>query len=178
MSTPFRATEKVCVMSKITKQRKLSETVAILAAKGPQPYELWRTLPAEDFDEVRKLEVACHIGMFMSTIKDYRAAIAGDGACAAGIALSMVIPDEIDYPTDVRMTLLLHSALMGSAGAALVMAHMLRKMPLDRTLKNRLARSWLGRNPSRRGSEAAPRERLFVRRSIASQLLDKSDSQS
>ena len=164
-------------MSKITKQRKLSETAAMLAARGPQPYELWRTLRASDFNEARKLEVACHIGMFMSTIKDYRAAIAGDAACAAGIALCMVIPDEIDYPTDARMTLLLHSALMGSSGAALVMAHMLRKMPLDRTLKNRLAKSWLGRNLSCPGSEAAPRERLFVRRSIASQLLGKSDSQ-
>jgi hypothetical protein len=164
-------------MSKITKQRKLSETVAMLAARGAQPYELWRTLTAEDFDEVRKLEVACHVGMFMSTIKEYRSAIAGDAASAARIALQMVIPDEIDYPTDARMTLLLHSALWGSAGAALVMAHMLRKMPLDHKLKNHLAKSWLGRNLSRPGSEAAPRERLFVRRSIASQLLGKSDSQ-
>jgi hypothetical protein len=174
---PFRATEKVCVMSKITKQRKLSETAEMLAAKKPHPHELWRTLPAEDFDEVRKLEVACHIGMHMSTIKEYRNAIAGDAACAARIALRMEVPDEIDYPTDARMTLLLHNALWGSAGAALVMAHMLRKMPLDHKLKNHLAKSWLGRNLSRPGCEAAPRERLFVRRSIASQLLGKSDSQ-
>jgi hypothetical protein len=92
----------------------------------------------------------------------------------------MEVPDEIDYPTDARMTLLLHSALRGSAGAALVMAHMLRRMPLDDKLKNRLASSWLGRNLSRRGSEAAlqDRERLFVRRSIASQLLGKLDSRS
>jgi hypothetical protein len=136
-------------MSKITKQRTLSETAAMLAAKGPQPYELWRTLPASDFNETRKLEVACHIGMFMTTIREYRAAIAGDAACAAGIALRMVIPDEIDYPTDARMTLLLHSALIGSAGAALVMAHMLRKMPLDNAAKNRLATSWLVRNLER-----------------------------
>jgi hypothetical protein len=167
-------------MSKITKQRKLSETAAMLAARKPQPYELWRTLPAEAFDEVRKLEVACHIGIFMSTIKEYRSAIAGDAACAARIALRMVVPDEIDYPTDARMTLLLHSALRGSAGAALVIAHMLRKMPLDYELKNRLATSWLVPNLRRPGSEAAPqsRERLFVRRSITSQLLGKSDSPS
>jgi hypothetical protein len=145
----------------------------MLAARKPHPHELWRTLPVEDFDEVRKPEVACHIGVFMSAIREYRAAIAGDAACAAGIALCMVIPDEIDYPTDARMTLLLHSALRGSSGAALVMAHILRKMPLDRTLRNRLASSWLGR-----GSEAAPNERLFVPHSITSQLLGKSDSQS
>ena len=167
-------------MSKITKQKKLSETAAMLAARKPHPYELWRTLTAEDFDEVRKLEVACHVGMFMSTIKEYRSAIAGDTASAARIALQMVIPDEIDYPTDARMTLLLHSALMGSAGAALVMAHMLRKMPLDHKLKNRLARSWLGRKPSRPGSEVAPQgsRPLFVRRSIAAEFLCKSGSRS
>jgi len=164
-------------MSNITKQRKLIETAAMLAARKPQPYELWRTLPSEAFDEVHKLEVACHIGMFMSTIGEYRSAIAGDAACAARIALRMAVPDEIGYPTDARMTLLLHSAFRGSAGAALVMAHMLRKMPLDHKLKNHLAKSWLGRNLSRPGSEAAPRERLFVQRSIASQLLGKSDSQ-
>jgi hypothetical protein len=163
-------------MSKIIKQRKLSETAAMLAARGPQPYELWRTLPASDFNEIRKLEVACHIGMFVTTIKEYRAAIAGDATSAAGIALRMVIPDAIDYPTDARMTLLLHSALLGSADAALVMAHMLRKMPLDPKLKHRLVKSWLSRTQPRSGSESAPqdRERLFVRRSIASQLLGKS----
>jgi hypothetical protein len=165
-------------MSKITKQRKLGETAEMLAAGKPHPHELWRTLPAENFDEVRKLEVACHIAMYMSTIKEYRNAIAGDAACAARIVLRMEVPDEIDYPTDARMTLLLHNALRGSAGAAIVMAHMLRKMPLDRKLKNRLASSWLVRNLSRRGSETAPSERLFVRRSIASQLLGNSDRQS
>jgi hypothetical protein len=166
-------------MSKITKQRKLSETTAMLATRRPQPYELWRTLAASEFDEVRKLEIVCHVGMFMSTIKEYRGAIAGDAACAAKIALCMVVPDEIDYPTDARMTLLLHSVLRGSAGAALVMAHMLRKMPLDHKLKHRLARSWMGRGQHRSGRDAPQdRQRLFVRRSIASQLLGKSDSQS
>jgi hypothetical protein len=88
----------------------------------------------------------------------------------------MVIPDAIDYPTDARMTLLLHSALLGSADAGLVMARMLRKMPLDPKLKHRLVKSWLSLTQPRSGSESAPQdhERLFVRRSIASQLLGKS----
>jgi hypothetical protein len=113
--------------------------------------------------------------MFMSTIKEYRSAIAGDAACAARIALRMVVPDEIGYPTDARMTLLLHSALRGSAGAALVMAHMLRKMPLDHKLKNRLATSWLVRNLRRPGSggKTGNGDHLPVRRSIASQFLGK-----
>ncbi|WP_334366911.1 MULTISPECIES: hypothetical protein [unclassified Bradyrhizobium] len=138
----------------------MSETASMFAAKEPLPDELWRTLPAGRFNEARKLEVAGHIGMFMSTIKQYRPAIAGDAACAAGIALRMAVPDEIDYPTDARMTLLLHSALMGSAGAALVMAHMLRKMPLDHKLKNRLAKSWLSRNQSRSRSEVTSQSRV------------------
>lgn len=167
-------------MSRITKQRKLSETAAMLAARKPRQYELWRTLPAEDFGKVRKLEVACHIGMFMSTIKEYRSAIEGDAACAARIAPRMVVPDEIDYPTGARTPVLLHNALRGSAGAALVTAHMLRKMPLDHEVKSSLATSWLVRNllHARGGGRTGNGDRLPVRRSIAAELLRKSDSRS
>jgi hypothetical protein len=125
-------------MSKITKQT----TTAELAMK-PQPYALWRTFPAESFDEVRRLEIMCHVGSFMTNIKEWKDAIAGDAASAVRIALGMKIPDEINYPVDARMTLLAHAALNGSAGAALVLAHMLRQMPLEPKLKNRLATSWL-----------------------------------
>jgi hypothetical protein len=43
------------------------------------------------------------------------------------------------------MTLLVHSALNGSAAAALVLANLLRRMPLDVRDKSRLATSWLVR---------------------------------
>jgi hypothetical protein len=162
------------------KQRPLSETAAKLRARGAMPQELWRTIPAQAFDEVRRLEVACHVGMFLTTIKEWRAAIAGDAASAVRIAMNMPIPtDHFDYPTDARMTLLLHRALDGSAAAALVLAHLLRKMPLDSVFKNRLATSWLVRNfralPAVSSLEEGPR---FRRRSIAAVLLGNEEKPS
>ena len=44
------------------------------------------------------------------------------------------------------MTVLLHNTLRGSAGAALVLSHLLRRMPIDRVLRRRLATSWLAHN--------------------------------
>ena len=167
------------MMRKI-KQRPLSETAAMLRTRPAVTQELWRTIPAQDFDEVRRLEVACHVGMFLTTIKEWKAATAGDAACAVRIAMNMPIPiDHFDYPTDARMTLLLHCALNGSAAAALVLAHLLRKMPLDGAHKNQLATSWLVRSfralPAVGFLEGEPRLR---RRSIAAVLLGKEEDRS
>jgi hypothetical protein len=164
-------------MSKITKRRTLSETAAALAAK-PQPHKLWRTLPAESFDEARRFEVMGHIALHMSTIKEWKDAVGGDAACAVKIALSMEIPDEITYPVDARMTLLLYCVLKGSAGAALVLAHLLRKMPLDADVKNRLATSWLVSNLGvvHPAALEARRRGSYARRSIASHLLGLGDA--
>jgi hypothetical protein len=74
---------------------------------------------------------------------------------------------------DARMSLLLYSALNGSAAAALVLAHLLRKMPIDGTMKNRLATSWLVRNLriSCPDTVAPSLRRSYAPRSIAAQLL-------
>jgi hypothetical protein len=157
-------------MSKVTKQKMLSQTAAELVMR-PQPHALWRTLPAEFFDEVRRLEVMCHVGLFMNHIKEWRDAITGDAAAAVGIALRMTIPDEITYPVDARMTLLVYTALNGSAGAALVVAHILRQMPIEQKLRSQLAGSWLARNRLLTHPELASTGRLQRRRSIADQFI-------
>lgn len=66
-------------------------------------------------------------------------------------------------PTDVTMTVLLSAAL---AGAALVLSHVLRQMPLDDVERRRLATSWLAHNirraffePGRRGIRRRPERR-------------------
>jgi hypothetical protein len=163
-------------MSKITKQRTLSETAAALATK-PRPYKLWRTLPAEAFDEGRRLEVMGHVGLYMSNIKEWEDAVAGDAACAVRIALSMEIPDEVTYPGDARMSLLLYCALNGSAGAALVLAHILCKMPLNTTVRNRLAMSWLVSNLGVVHPDIVvpPRQRSYARRPITALPLGKQE---
>ena len=39
-----------------------------------------------------------HVGLYMSSIKEWSDASAGDAAAAVGIALRMKIPDEIGLP--------------------------------------------------------------------------------
>jgi hypothetical protein len=132
-------------MRKTTKQRTLSGTSAASTMK-PQSYDLWRKLRAEAFDEVRRLEVAGHAGLYISSTGGAQDHIVGDAAFAVKIALRTKIPREISYSVDAKMTLLLHCALNGSAAASLVLAHMLRRMPLEQKLKSRLATSWLTHN--------------------------------
>jgi hypothetical protein len=159
-----------------TKQKNLSDTAETLS-QVLWPHQLWRTIPADAFDEHRRLQVLGHVGEYMTTIKEWKEALAGDAACAVRIALRMQIPGErISYPVDARMTLLLHCALNGSAAAALILAHLLRRMPLASEHKNRLATSWLVRNfralPAA-GSLAGKSRRR--RRSIAAVLLGKEE---
>jgi hypothetical protein len=123
--------------------------------------------------------VCAYIVEFSPRDIEWREAIAGDAACAVRIALRMEIPDEVTYPVDARMSLLLYSALNGSAAAALVLAHLLRKMPLAGDMKNRLATSWPVRNlrVSCSNTVMSPRRRSS-RRSMAAQLLGSGEGAS
>jgi len=107
---------------------------------------LWRTMPAEAFGPAERAAVAECMRRTSSTIEVWRAAIGGDAPSAVRLALCMERPHAITPPTDVTMTVLLNAALAGSAGAALVLSHALRRMPLDGILKRRLPTSWLANN--------------------------------
>ena len=161
-------------MSKITRttQRTLAETLeAIADDPTTYPFRLWRMVPAEDFDQSRRFGVGAHIAKCAIGDVEWRRAIAGDATCAIRIALRMEVPDEITYPVDATMTLLAYSALNGSAAAALVLRHLLRRMPIEGPLRDRLAKSWLVRNLGLASSDAAaaPRCRSRARRSSGSQ---------
>ena len=155
-------------MSKIRRQKTLSESAAAIAAAGPYPFELWRLIPAQEFDQSRKYAVAAYLATCAGGDVEWRRAIGGDATCAIRIALHMEVPDEISYPVDARMTLLVYSALNGSAAAALVLANLLRRMPLDGRDKSRLATSWLVRNlgMARRDASDLRRRRSHVRPSL------------
>jgi hypothetical protein len=146
-------------MSRIPDQRTFAET----AAARPYPFELWRSVPAEGFDLSRRLAVAAYLATCAGGDVEWRRAIAGDATCAVRIALRIEVPGEITYPVDARMTVLLYGALDGSGAAALVLAHLLRRMPIDEPLRERLATSWLARNlPSARPATASSRRRSRV----------------
>jgi hypothetical protein len=127
---------------------------------APKMYELWRTIPANDFNETHRSAIIEYIGTVPKS-KAWMGAIAGDALCAIRIAREIAFPiGGFTRPLDARLTLLLHCALTGSADAALALSSMLRRMPLDATVKKLLVASWLvrGRPIEDVGKpEAAPR---------------------
>lgn len=116
------------------------------SCEWPRALLLWRTVPAHGFDFMRRAAVTECMRRTSSTIDVWRKAVGGDAASAMGMALRMEIPSEITARTDFVMTVLLNSALRGSAGASLVLSYLLRRMPIDRGLRSRLATSWLAHN--------------------------------
>ena len=115
-------------------------------SERPGALLLWRTVPAHGFDSMRRTAVTDCMRRTSSTIDVWRKAVGGDAASAMGLALRMEIPAEVTARTDFVMTVLLHNALRGSTGAALVLSHLLRRMPIDDVLRRRLATSWLAHN--------------------------------
>jgi hypothetical protein len=112
------------------------DTVCAHCGAWANALRLWRTMPADGFGPDHRA----------STIEAWRAAIHGDAPSAIRLALRMERPSQITARTDLTMTVLLNCALNGSAGAALVLLHALRQMPLDGVVKHRLATSWLVSN--------------------------------
>jgi hypothetical protein len=113
---------------------------------APEPRELWRTIPANNFTDSHRSAVVAFINKSVPRLdkKVWMGAIAGDALCAIRIARE--ITHEIDVftrPLDVRLTLLLNCALNGSAEAAFELSSQLGRMPLEATTRARLKASWL-----------------------------------
>jgi hypothetical protein len=108
----------------------------------PTVLSYWRTFAAEAFNERRRAEVAECVRSISATPPEWQAAARGDAAAASGLVLRLKAPSCISARVDLAMTILLNTAF-GNAGAALVLAHALRRMPLDPRRRARLATSWL-----------------------------------
>ncbi len=129
------------------------------AGDWPATLAYWRRFPAEDFDDERREEISRCVVRISSTIEDWRAAIRGDAAAAVNLVLRIRTPHEITARLDLAMTVLANCAFDDPA-AALVLAHKLNVMPLDRRERARLATSWLVHNvwlESRRRRSSARR---------------------
>jgi hypothetical protein len=111
----------------------------------PTVLSYWRTLVAEAFDERRRAEVAECVRSISAAPPEWQAAVRGDAAAASGLVLRLKAPSRISVRVDLAMTILLNTAF-GNAGAALVLSHGLRRMPLDPRRRARLATSWLVHN--------------------------------
>jgi hypothetical protein len=135
--------------------------------KWPTTLSYWRRFAAESFDDALRADVLDCVNRISSTIPEWRNAILGDAGAAVALALRIKAPAVIGVKLDLAMTVLLRTAFENAA-AALVMSHVLRKMPLDQHDRARLATSWLVYN-----IWLGSRPRTFARRSIAAQLLGK-----
>ena len=109
------------------------------------PLAYWREYPAEQFDRALRDEVSNCVRQISSTLDEWRAAAGGDPTAAVKLALRMRMPAEISARLDVTMTTLL-AAAFDDAGAALVMAHLLQRAPLDPVDRSGLSTSWLVHN--------------------------------
>jgi hypothetical protein len=116
-----------------------------IAGDWPATLAYWRKFPAEDFDDERREELSRCVVRISSTIEDWRAAISGDAGAAVSLVQHIRTPHEITARLDLAMTVLLNCAFDDPA-AALVLAHKLNVIPLDRRERARLATSWLVHN--------------------------------
>ena len=101
----------------------------------------WRTIPAEAFDNETKDEVITFVRATTSTIPEWQRAISGDAEVAISMVMHCKAPTSIGIKVNFPMTVLL-SCAFDDPGAALLLSHKLRQMPLEAHLRTKLATSW------------------------------------
>jgi hypothetical protein len=109
--------------------------------RWPSVLNYWRTISAEAFDDATKAEVIALVRATTSTIPEWQRAISGDAEAAIGMVMHCKAPTSISIRVDFPMTVLL-SCAFDDPGAALMLSHKLRQMPIEARLRTKLATSW------------------------------------
>ena len=73
-------------------------------------------------------------------------AMRGDAAAGIAVVIEAMPITQITLKIDLAMTALMSCALDGNAGATLVLAHVLRRAPLEHPFAQELSISWLALN--------------------------------
>jgi hypothetical protein len=107
----------------------------------PGVLQYWRTIPAELFDDATQTGVIAFVRATTSTISEWQRATSGDAEAAIGMVMHCKAPTSIGIKVNFAMTVLL-SAAFEDPGAALMLSHKLREMPLEARLRTKLATSW------------------------------------
>ncbi|MBR0684418.1 hypothetical protein JQ594_00685 [Bradyrhizobium manausense] len=106
-----------------------------------RPLSYWRTLSADSFDRERRTEVAACVASIHASAPAWQAAIVGSAEAAIGLVERLKTPTSIGLQVDLTMTVLLNAAFTDEE-AALVLAHTVKRMPLDISERERLSASW------------------------------------
>ena len=114
------------------------------------PLEWWRTMPADHLSDGERLHLSATLEK-ICVMKDHQwvSALQGDAAASIAIAIGAMPIDFITLEVDLAMSALALCALEGSAGAALVLAHILRRTTLDHPFGKEISASWLAYNLGR-----------------------------
>lgn len=121
------------------------------------PLQWWRTTPADQLSDAQHLLLWATLQNIATfTGRQWLACLHEDAAACIRIALRSLgtLPiTEIALEVDLAMSFLMASALGGNAGSALVLSHILRRVPIDHPFARKLSVSWLELN-LRRALEA------------------------
>jgi hypothetical protein len=111
------------------------------------PLEWWRTMPADHLGDGQRLQLRATLEK-ICVMKDHQwlSALRGDAPASIAIAIGAMPIDQATLEVDLAMSALALCALEGSAGAALVLAHILRRASLDHPFGKDLSASWLALN--------------------------------
>ncbi|MEH2524195.1 MULTISPECIES: hypothetical protein [unclassified Bradyrhizobium] len=111
------------------------------------PLEWWRTEHAEFFNGAAVVAMRNALATVVVLGESgWRAAAAGDAPAAIGLALRLNPQRSTGNAYDLIMTALAACAADGSDGAALVLSHLMRKMPNASNTHGAIATSWLLRS--------------------------------
>jgi hypothetical protein len=128
------------------------------------PLEWWRTMPADHLGETQRHHLLATMKK-ICVMKDHQwlSALRGDAPASIAIAIGAMPIDQVTLEVDLTMSALVLCALDGSAGAALVLSHILRRTALDHSFGKDLSATWLVFNLYRalnaKGLFAKPRVR-------------------
>jgi hypothetical protein len=108
------------------------------------PPAWWRTMPADLLGDAERLllrETIGKVGVLRG--REWVAAMRGDAAASIAIARGALPISTVTLEVDLAMTLLMSSALSGSAAAALVLSQVLQRCSLEHPFGKELSVSWL-----------------------------------
>jgi hypothetical protein len=108
------------------------------------PLAWWRTMPADLLGDAEQLLLRDTIGK-VGVLKgrEWVSAMRGDAPASIAIALEALPISTVTLEVDLAMTLLMSSALGGSAAAALVLSQVLQRCALEHPFGKELSVSWL-----------------------------------
>jgi hypothetical protein len=111
------------------------------------PLEWWRTMPADHLGDAQRLHLRTTMEK-ISVMNDHRwlSALRGDAAASIAIAIGAMPIEQVTLDVDLAMSALALCALEDSAGAALVLAHVLKRTPLNHPFGKDISASWLALN--------------------------------